>query len=354
MLKKIFKIKGAYVFYILGLFILLSASLVFTKAFAATDNISGSKPIEVKIALQIDQISDVNQKAENFTIVGSLIMQWNDSRLAFDTVNCNCKEKLFDTSQFEKFTSENKVFWPRFMFYNQQGNRWIQEDIFQVFPNGNIVYYERFTLTLQAPDFNFLSYPFDKQKFDIHIVSLRYNDTFVYVIDLENMKMGGQLGEEEWNVDSYSTFVDTVTLFGAQSTNSQFTFTFNAHRHLEYYIFRIFLPLFLIITVAYATFFMKDYAKRVAFSAANLLTFVMFNFAVGSDLPRLGYLTFIDSLLVLSFVVTAVTVIANVFLKRLDFSGRPAVVSKLDNIIIWSYPLLYIFGLGVICFIYFP
>jgi hypothetical protein len=63
MLTKIFKIKGAYVFYILGLFILLSASLVFTKAFAATDNISGSKPIEVKIALQIDQISDVNQKA---------------------------------------------------------------------------------------------------------------------------------------------------------------------------------------------------------------------------------------------------------------------------------------------------
>jgi hypothetical protein len=83
------------------------------------------------------------------------------------------------------------------------------------------------------------------------------------------------------------------------------------------------------------------------------LTFVMFNFAVGSDLPRLGYLTFIDSILVLSFVVTAVTVIANVFLKRLDFSGRPAVVSQVDNIILWSYPLLYIFGLGFICFIYF-
>ena len=57
MLTKIFRIKSIYVFCTLGLFILSPANLCFTKAFTATDNIPESKPIEVKVALQIDHFT---------------------------------------------------------------------------------------------------------------------------------------------------------------------------------------------------------------------------------------------------------------------------------------------------------
>jgi hypothetical protein len=145
--------------------------------------------------------------------------------------------------------------------------------------------------------------------------------------------------------------VDSIA--GIRGSNSHFTYTFTAKRHLDYYLFRIFLPLLLIVAVAYVTFFMQDYSKRVDYSAANLLTFVMFNFAVGSDLPRLGYLTFIDSILVLAFVATAVTVIANVIIKRLDVTGSEDVAKKWDGTILWGYPVLYISGIGFIYYIYF-
>lgn len=323
-----------------------------TQAAAADDTDPGSKPTEVRVAIQVDQITQVNQKAENFAIVGNFLMIWQDSRFAFDRAACGCEEKIFNTSQFENFARLNELSWPRFLFYNQQGNRWIQEEVFLIRPNGNVTYFERFTVTLQAPDFDFLKYPFDVQKFYIHIVSLRRDRNFVYVVDPDFNKMGKQLGEEEWLVGPYTTSVDSIVL-GPRGSNSLFTYTFTAKRHLDYYFFRIFLPLLLIVAVAYATFFMQDYSKRVDYSAANLLTFVMFNFAVGSDLPRLGYLTFIDSILVLAFVATAVTVIANVIIKRLDVTGKEHVAEKWDGTILWGYPILYISGIAFIYFIYF-
>jgi hypothetical protein len=68
--------------FIIALFV--SSLILDNTSIAAADNIQGNKPTEVKVALQVDQVTDVDQKAENFTIVGSLIMQWNDSRMAFD------------------------------------------------------------------------------------------------------------------------------------------------------------------------------------------------------------------------------------------------------------------------------
>lgn len=311
---------------------------------AAEDKTAPSQPVEVKVAFQLDQITDVDQKEENFSVVGNFIMGWEDKSFAFDPAECDCDEKVFSTSQFEKYTSKEKIPWPRFLFYNQQGNRWIQEDAFRVKPDGSVGYLERSSMTLQAPDFNFLQYPFDTQTFNIRIVSLRADNKYVFIADPNYNRMGSQLGEEEWQVNTYRTFIDKVELVPGK-TNSRFTFTFPAHRHIDYYVYRIFLPLALIVLVAYATFFMLDYSKRVDYAAANLLTFVMFNFAVSSDLPRLGYLTFTDCILVISFIITAVTVVSNVVMRRLSVTEKEHVARKWDGIILWGYPLLYVAGL---------
>jgi hypothetical protein len=307
--------------------------------------LAASEPVEVRVGVQLDQVTDVDQKAENYSIVGTLLMSWKDEAYSFDPAECECDEKLFSTNQFEEYTRKKGLAWPRFLFYNQQGNRWIQEDVFVVGPDGQALYVERFTLTLQAPDFNFVMYPFDTQKFDVHVVSLHRDFEYVFVEEPDYSRLGTQLGEEEWQVGAHRTYVDTVKL-GPRGEHSRFTFTFPARRHLDYYMFRIFLPLFLIVIVAYATFYMKDYAKRVDYSAANLMTFVMFNFTVGAELPRLGYMTFTDSMLVIAFVITAVTVIANVIMKRLSVSGKETVARRWDGTVLWGYPVLYALGLG--------
>jgi hypothetical protein len=103
------------------------------------------------------------------------------------------------------------------------------------------------------------------------------------------------------------------------------------------------LPIFIILIVSWVIFFLRDYSKRIDASAANLLLFIAFNFTISNDLPRLGYLTFLDTLMIAAFVVTALVLITSVFLRRLVEAGKEEKAHKVDMYVVrWLYPAAYI------------
>lgn len=118
--------------------------------------------------------------------------------------------------------------------------------------------------------------------------------------------------------------------------------SFDATRHLYYYILRIFLPISIIITVSWVLFYLHDYRKRVDGAAANLLLFIAFNFTISSDLPRLGYLTLIDMFLVSTFIVTALVLVLSVYLRRMESDGRIAAIQGIDRYVLIFYPFAYV------------
>jgi hypothetical protein len=310
------------------------------------------EPIKVKAGIFVDQITEVNQRGENYGAVGDLVLEWRDPAYAFNPDSCQCSYKTFSLPDFEKFNVENGLRWPRFVFFNQQGKRWSQGEDFWVFTSGRVQYYERFSATFQAPDFNFRKFPFDTQKFFIHLECVDPEEDYVFTFFPEYTGLGKQLGEEEWYFTQHSAKVSSRTLPDG-SVYSRYSFQLLAMRHLSYFIFRILIPLLLIITVSWVSFFLKDYAKRVDISGANLLVFIAFNFTIGSDLPRLGYLTFIDTILIVAFAVTALTVVFNVALNRLETAGRTELTQKIDTYLLWGYPLFYVAGMVLLVLIFF-
>jgi hypothetical protein len=266
------------------------------------------EPILVRIGTKLQQITNVDQKAENFGAVATLKMEWHDPRLAFSPDTCDCNFKVFNGTDFADFIVEND----------------------------HTAYFERFTATLQAPDFDFRNFPFDEQVFYIRVDSL-YPEEFILFSELEGYsEIGAQLGEEEWSVTEYDTEVTS------EDGKSRFSFQFNAERHLNFYIFRIFLPILIIIIVSWITFFLKDYGKRVDVAGANLLLFIAFNFTISDELPKLGYLTFLDTILITTFVITGFVLILNVILKRLELSGKEELAQKLDRFMVWLYPISFV------------
>ena len=301
----------------------------------------------VKIGLSIDQIVNVDQQRENFSVVGSLQMIWQDPDLAFSPDKCHCAVKMMDLNDLKTLTKQNDILFPAVTFFNQQGNRWSESQQVFIEPSGRTTYIERFTITLQAPDFDFLKYPFDQQKFKVQLDLNVPTEVFTF-IEIENpgSPLGDQLGEEEWSVVTYSQGVTEVP-YGKNLTNSRFTTTLEMNRHLNYYIFRIILPLFLIISVSWVIFFLKDYGKQLEVASGNLLVFVAFNFTISNDLPRLGYLTFLDRMIITSFCCAALVVFISVCQKRLEAKGRVELASYIDKVVLTFYPLIYVILVSV-------
>jgi len=301
----------------------------------------------VQMGLRLQQITGVDQQSENFGAVATLQMRWNDPKLAFNPSDCQCDLRTFDTDKFNDYVSANSSLWPDFTVFNQQGRRFTQNDNIVVFANGDVIYFERFSATLQAPDFDFRRFPFDTQDFYIRLDSIYPEEYFVFE-DLPGFSdLGDQLGEEEWIINDFSTEISSESA-SSNLPVSRFSYGFTANRHLSFYIIRIFVPIIIIIMVSWITFFLKDYGKRVDVTAGNLLLFIAFNFTISGELPRLGYLTFLDVVLISTFAVTALVVAFNVVLRRLEMSGRSEVAQRIDRYTLWIYPFAYIAAIAIV------
>ena len=307
----------------------------------ATSVATLENPLEVSVGIEIDQISFVDQKSENFGAVSTIRMDWNDPALAFDPKEYGRAYRIMQQDAFAAYIKSVNSVAPAFVIQNQQSNRWIHQAQVVILPNGDARYLEKSSVTLQAPHFDFTRYPFDRQKFYFEIVSVLPSELVTYSIMETFSGLGGLLGEEEWILGNDKMGLSTVTgLSGLES--DQVTLAFEGSRHLMYYVIRIFLPMLVLIVVSWATFFLDEYRKRIEIAGANLLVFVAFNWVISDDLPKLGYLTFLDFILQWMFVVTGAIVVFSVGLSRLKWSGRETMARKLDNYAIkWVYPLGY-------------
>lgn len=298
-------------------------------------------PLRVGVSIQIDQISFVDQQAENFGVVGTLLMRTEMPELAYTPEEGALPYQSYTPTAFIALAQENGITLPAFIISNQQGRRFVQQSIVLLQSDGAITFVERFTATLQAPHFDFRRYPFDNQTFHVEISSL-FPNSFVEFYPLQDQSgLGDTLGEEEWVLSNARISASVVEGFTKLDT-SQITLSFDARRHILYYSLRILLPLLIILLVSWATFFLEEYRRRIDMASANLLVFVAFNFAISSTLPRLGYLTFMDSLLVGMFVITGSMVLVNIGLRRLKIKDHEMLARKIDRyLVIWVYPMIY-------------
>ncbi len=301
-------------------------------------------PVKVEIGTRVEQIVEVDHQSEFFTAVASLQMEWIDPALAFNPETCQCDFKTLSGAGLDAFLGERP--WPVFTLRNQQGNRWVQNRNLVVYANGRAIYLERFTTNFQV-DFDFRKYPFDVQEFVIRVDSLYPEELFRYAALEGFTEISPEHGEDEFVLTDFETTVGSEKRSGG-ATTSRFTFSFQAPRHLSYYVWRVFVPILLIISVSWVTFFLRDYGRRIEVASANLLLFIAFSWSLAENYPRLGYLTFLDVVMAIMFVVNAFVVAYNVWLKRLEMAGQEDLAERVDSVLDWVYPLTYVASFGAV------
>lgn len=308
-------------------------------------------PIPVQIGIKLQQIVDVDEKNEFFTAVASLQMEWTDPTLAFSPESCDCVLKVYALEDFDQFVADTQGRWPAFTLYNQQGNRWTQNRVVTLSQDGHAVYFERFSTDLQV-DFDFRRYPFDWEEFIVLVDSVAREEHF-YFTDLEGYsEISAGHGEDEFRIDSLETEV-TSERASRQVTTSRFTFRFGGPRNLNYYLLQIFVPVLLIAVVSWITFFLRDYGRRIEVASGNLLLFIAFSFSLSDNYPRLGYVTLLDVVMVVMFVVNALVIAYNVWLRRLEMRGQGDLAERIDSYLDWFYPLSYVVAAAFLYLVFF-
>ena len=297
------------------------------------------EPVEVEVSLKVHQITSIDQKAENFGVVATLTMEYNQPELAAKPGETNLARRMHTAESFVRLIIDRKLTWPAHSFYNVQGRIDYQNRIVLIDPQGNVNYFAHFTATFQGPDFDFRHFPLDRQVFHLKLDLLPPVDKFVFKPIAAATGIGDTLGEEEWVLENARFGVSTHNVF--ERTTSRFILSFEGNRHLSYYVVRILIPVVIIILVSWFSFFLNDYTKRIDLAGGNLLLFIAFNFTIANDLPRLGYLTLMDTFMLATFAITGLVVLVNVWLRRLQDHGRGELADKLDEYGIWGYPVLY-------------
>jgi len=308
-------------------------------------------PIEVKAGFKLQEIVAIDQQNEIMNTVGTIKLEWTDPALAFSPDECNCRVKEYNETNFNKFLSDTSEIWPDFTFFNQQANRWVQNRLVEIQPDGHAIYLERFTTNFQL-NFDFQRYPFDRQDFYINVDMLNPESQY-YLVPMEDFsEIDPDNGEDEFILGDFDTSVKSV-ISSRMFPTSRYTFHFSAPRHLEYYIFRIFVPILLIILISYITFFLKDFTRRIEVATGNVLLFIAFSFSLAQDYPRMGYLTFLDAIMAITFIINTLVVIYNVYLKWLETEDKRERAERIDRVADWVYPIGYVIAIGLTILIFF-
>ncbi|MDC0971926.1 hypothetical protein OAR45_01835 [Candidatus Pelagibacter sp.] len=194
-------------------------------------------------------------------------------------------------------------------------------------------------------EFDFKKFPFDKQKLIINITSgirstsdtslnKTTKDTMAVTfitpengafLGLNNFKKKNYL--KEWEVLSVDikskeiideNYYDKDLKKNITHNENTINLEINIEREYKHYIYKIIIPVFLILCVAWFVLWIptKHFETRLTTSMVALLSLIAYNFVFADDIPKLQYLTSLDKYILLSYVFCCIPTFMSIWCSR--------------------------------------
>ena len=192
--------------------------------------------------------------------------------------------------------------------------------------------------TLRAP-FNLHTFPFDHQALAIELSDDEYvAGELVYqgrpsVIGFDDAVRTTLSG---WKLDSDLAFARETRAFRAERGGPAYdyaAFRFEIRRHVTFHLIKFFLPLLLIVALAFSVFWIDadDLGAALTVGVTCLLAVIAFQFAEASALPEVAYLTLADRVYVGCYVAVAVAVFETIYTSSVSRRGDKDRALRIDR-----------------------
>ena len=291
---------------------------------------SYNHPTEVEIESIIEDVINIDVKRNEYTNKYMYMLEWEDKRF-FDNLNKTsekyCTYKINENSPFL-----NSIWYPEIIEENKVQNLGTYKNFnkgdltFQIYPDeewNNTVYVilEIYNSAVFNSEFNLSEFPFDIQDFWMNFYTPTINTEVLLKKswDVDNYEAGksfflNNITHPEWNYKNINTEIwQQPYLDGTFYDN--FQISINAERKFIYYLAKVIAPIFLILIICWSVFWIegRELESRLTVTIVSLLALIAYNYVVDEDLPKLGYTTILDKIILCAYIFAALSTLLTVY-----------------------------------------
>ncbi len=296
-------------------------------------------PTIVHVSFYLFDLIEIVTMKQEFSVDLYFTAHWHDPRV---------KAALRQAGIRKCEIRSEKVWRPDMIIMNERKKRMDLPRVLRLSDDGTVEGAQRIIGTYASP-LDLTHFPLDEQRLSISFLSLRYTPEQMKVV-FDSADTDQEFTETAWELESL-TGVSSLFDLGVMTikTNeldklSRFDITIQVQRETAYYIWKVFIPLCLIVMVSWAVFWIDpaQMGIQTGIGTGMMLSIIAFLFSLQRILPKVPYLTRIDY-----FVYSSLFFIVLAFLETLvscgmHSRGHEAAARRLDVISRIVFPVAFI------------
>ncbi len=290
-------------------------------------------PTRVAVGIYVSDVDEISTSGQSFIANVFYMYQWKDPRLANGGPDLQSMPL-------------EKVWNPRIQIVNQQRLQSTMPEVVTVTGQGQVTYRQRVWGSFSQP-LTLNDFPFDKQDFSIQLISIGYSPEEVALVALQEQDVPGQttggiaehLSVADWKVGNWEQAPYTLEPVPG-IRRSAFALTFEGTRLYGYFVAKVIIPLILIVAMSWVVFWIdpEQSGTQVSVAVTAMLTLIAYRFAVGTDLPRISYMTRLDYFILGATFLVFASLLEVMITSSLARSGRLYLARSLDTWSRWLFP----------------
>jgi len=249
------------------------------------------------VNLYIRSFAKIDDVKMEYSVQITFRQTWNDDRLSYENrlTHGDMRAKI----QYLTMTDAKKVWMPDTFFRNEKEGRFhnilVPNVYIRIFPNGNVLYSIRVSLTLACP-MNLKLYPLDRQKCSLRVASYGWTtDDLQYLWKPKDpVQIVPDLHLPRFTLEKYiNAYCNIKTNTGEYSC---LTVDLTFKREFSYYLLTIYVPCCMLVIVSWVSFWLDPNAvpARVSLGVTTLLTMSTQTASINNSLPPVAYTKAID------------------------------------------------------------
>ena len=305
--------------------------------------------VNVDIGLYVERLDSISEVDHSFQVEAFLELIWCDPRLAYQG-EPNAPDRIIYLED-RAHEEHGRIWGPDIIFVNTAGPPDVQQEELIIFPDGTVIYEERVAVSLRAR-YDFTKFPFDSQRLAIEIESFSWPSSDL-VLHRDEAKIGFSEGFNipSWDLTGFTSEIRNVREIRDRDTFSELLFVIHAERVPEPFVYRLILPLLLIVMISWSVFWLRTSdTGRFGVTFTTILTVVAFNFVVTDKLPNVPEVTYMETLFGFAFLFLLLVVIQNTVADRLTAFGRDAQSERFDALARVAFPVVFFAGVTAVTY----